>query len=59
VVRAQDLKGMSDFSPFEGKRLRGWPTATVKTGRIVAREGEIVAPPMGRYIPRRPQPGPT
>jgi dihydroorotase-like cyclic amidohydrolase len=53
VVRAQDLKGMSDFSPFEGKRLRGWPTATIKGGAVVAREGEIVGLPTGRYIPRR------
>jgi dihydropyrimidinase len=56
VVRAQDLKGMSDFSPFEGKRLRGWPVATVKAGQIVARDGEIVGPPTGRYIPRHGRP---
>jgi dihydropyrimidinase len=49
-VRAEDLQGMSDFSPFEGKTLRGWPVATVKGGRIIARNGKIVAPPTGRYI---------
>jgi dihydroorotase-like cyclic amidohydrolase len=52
MVRAEDLQGMSDFSPFEGKRLRGWPVATIKGGRIVARDGKIVGPPTGRYIPR-------
>jgi dihydropyrimidinase len=52
VVRAEDLQGMSDFSPFEGKRLRGWPVATIKRGHIVAREGRIAGPPTGRYIPR-------
>ena len=51
-VQAENLHGMSDFSPFEGKRFRGWPVATVKGGRIVARDGEIVGPPTGRYIPR-------
>ena len=56
VVSADDLKGMSDFSPFEGKRLRGWPVATIKGGEIVARDGEIVGPPTGRYIPRQPKP---
>jgi dihydroorotase-like cyclic amidohydrolase len=55
VVDAKDLQGMSDFSPFEGKKLRGWPVATVKGGKIVAREGQIVGKPTGRYIPR-PQP---
>jgi dihydropyrimidinase len=52
VVRAQDLHGMSDFSPFEGKTLRGWPVATIKAGKVVARDGEIVSEPTGRYLPR-------
>ena len=56
VVRARDLQGMSDFSPFEGKRLRGWPVATIKGGKIVARDGKIVAEPNGRYLPRKPAP---
>lgn len=54
VVRAEELKGMSDFSPFEGKKLRGWPIATIKSGQIIARDGCIVAPANGRYLPRRP-----
>jgi dihydroorotase-like cyclic amidohydrolase len=53
VVRAEDLQGMSDFSPFEGKTLRGWPVATVKAGEIVARDGKIVGKPTGRYLPRQ------
>jgi dihydroorotase-like cyclic amidohydrolase len=56
TVRAEDLRGMSDFSPFEGKRLRGWPIATIKGGKIVARDGGIVGERNGRYLPRQPQP---
>jgi len=56
VVRAEDLYGMSDFSPFEGKKLRGWPVATVKAGQIVARDGKIVGKPTGRYLPRDAKP---
>ena len=52
TVRAENLRGMSDFSPFEGKKLKGWPVATIKSGRIVARDGEIVGEPNGRYLPR-------
>ena len=52
VVRAEDLQGMSDFSPFEGKKLRGWPVVTIKAGQIVARDGKIVGKPTGRYLPR-------
>jgi dihydropyrimidinase len=43
TVRAEDLGGMSDFSPFEGKRLRGWPVATIKAGDIVARDARSSA----------------
>jgi len=54
-VRPSALAGMSDFSPFEGKRLRGWPAATIKGGRVVARDGRLVDDhPRGRYLPRRP-----
>ena len=58
IVRAEDLQGMSDFSPFEGKRLRGWPVATIKSGKIVAREGKIVGSPNGRYLHRQPRAAP-
>lgn len=56
VVDATYLQGMSDFSPFQGKRLRGWPVATIKGGRVVARDGSIVGKPSGRYLPRYPAP---
>jgi dihydroorotase-like cyclic amidohydrolase len=58
IVRAEELQGMSDFSPFEGKRLRGWPVATIKNGEIIARDGKIVGQRNGRYLPRKPQPRP-
>ena len=56
VVRAVDLQGMSDFSPFEGKALKGWPVATIKAGKIIARDGKIVGKANGRYLPRKPAP---
>lgn len=56
VVRAEDLHGMSDFSPFEGKCLRGWPVATIKGGEIVARDGKIVGRRNGSYLPRQSGP---
>ena len=52
AVRAEDLQGMSDFSPFEGKTLKGWPVATIKAGHIIARDGRIVAAANGRYLSR-------
>ncbi|HEY7245661.1 MAG TPA: amidohydrolase family protein [Xanthobacteraceae bacterium] len=56
VVRPEELQGMSDFSPFEGKKLRGWPVATIKAGRVVVRDGNVVAKPNGRYLHRKAGP---
>ena len=57
-VRAEDLRGMSDFSPFEHKKLRGWPVATIKAGEIIARDGKIVGKRNGHYLPRTPKNAP-
>jgi dihydroorotase-like cyclic amidohydrolase len=53
VVDAKYLNGFSDFSPFEGKKLKGWPVATIKGGTIVVRDGKIVGSRNGRYLPRQ------
>ncbi len=52
TVYAENLDGMADFSPFEGKTLKGWPVATIKAGQIVACDGKVVGRPTGRYLPR-------
>jgi dihydroorotase-like cyclic amidohydrolase len=50
TVDAAALGGTSDFSPFEGQKLSGWPVMTVLRGRVIAEHGEIVHEPMGRYV---------
>ena len=52
VVDAEALKSYSDFSVFEGMRLKGWPVATMLRGRMVVRNGEIIGEPAGRYLMR-------
>ena len=42
IVRPENLLSRSDFSLFQGKKLRAWPSATVKAGRIVAFDGRLV-----------------
>lgn len=44
------LASKADFSPFLGRRVRGWPVATVLRGRVIAREGEVVGAPGGRPV---------
>jgi dihydropyrimidinase len=54
-VSLEKLHTRSEFSPYEGWELRGWPTHTIVRGTVVYREGEIVGRPgFGRYMPRRP-----
>jgi dihydroorotase len=33
------------WTPFAGRRVRGWPVATLVRGRTVQRNGEILAEP--------------
>jgi dihydropyrimidinase len=62
VVDPGELNTIWDFSPFEHKRLYGWPRYTIKNGELVAAHGRIVGERSGRYIARpldtRPEPIP-
>jgi dihydropyrimidinase len=43
----------SDFSPFDGMTLAGWPSIVVSGGRVVLDDGEFVDPgPVGRFRAR-------
>jgi dihydropyrimidinase len=53
TVDAELLGSCSDFSIYEGRRLRGWPVLTVCRGAVVVRDGEVVGPEgHGRFIRR-------
>lgn len=53
TVAGADLHMGTDFSPFDGMRLRGWPALVVTAGRVVLDEGGFHDPgPVGRFIPR-------
>lgn len=38
------------WTPFDGMEIHGWPVATVIRGTLVAAEGEIASPPVGRPV---------
>jgi dihydropyrimidinase len=45
---------VSDYSPWEGWEIRGWPVTTILRGRVVVEERQLVADrPGGRLIPRK------
>ncbi|MEO6943791.1 MAG: amidohydrolase family protein [Lacisediminihabitans sp.] len=43
----------TDFSPFEGMKLAGWPDVVVARGKVVLEEGRFIDPgPTGRFLQR-------
>lgn len=54
-VDASWLESYSDYSPYEGMDLTGWPIATVLRGKIVMQDGRLLGDPgQGQFHPRRP-----
>lgn len=50
-VDAAWASGISDFSPYAGLELTGWPVRTILRGRTIARDGDVVDDPgRGRYL---------
>ncbi|MGQ9788924.1 MAG: dihydroorotase [Candidatus Hadarchaeaceae archaeon] len=54
IVKAENLHTASDFTPYEGRELKGWPVLTIVGGNVVMEDGDIVgAPGVGKYMPRK------
>ena len=48
-----ELFGDSDFSVYEGMKLKGWPRYTISRGEIIQKDGVITAEPgRGKYLRR-------
>lgn len=44
VVRAAELHMQTDYSPYEGRELTGWPVTVVVGGSVVVDQGELMDP---------------
>jgi dihydropyrimidinase len=56
-VRAAEQHGSTDYSPFEGMTLTGWPQTTMVRGTVVAdAKGCRVQPGFGQFLGRAPYP---
>ncbi|WP_219419586.1 dihydroorotase [Pseudonocardia nigra] len=54
TVDGASLHMGTDFSPFDGVELVGWPSTVVSAGRVVLDDGVFVDPgSVGRFVPRR------
>lgn len=51
-VTTEMLLSAQDHTPFAGMPLRGWPTHTIRGGRLMFVNGEVVGEPDGRFIKR-------
>ncbi len=58
VTIAQSLMhGGTDYTPYEGIEVTGWPVATMVRGKFVVRDGQLVGKPGdGAYVPREKSP---
>lgn len=54
-VRAAGFHSNSDFSPYEGWEVTGWPAMTISRGEIVFDQGRVLGTPgRGRLLRRGP-----
>jgi len=55
IITPNILRQNADYSPFEGRSVRGWPTTTIVRGRIVVQEERLlVEKGWGQFISRNP-----
>jgi dihydropyrimidinase len=55
VVRSPDLHMETDYTPYEGREVSGWPRTVLAGGTVVLRDGQLVDPgPVGRFLPAEP-----
>lgn len=53
TIAHADLHDGSDYSPYEGIQVRGWPTTVILGGRIMIEDGVLVGEKSaGQYRPR-------
>ena len=51
------LHGGSDYTPYEGIEVTGWPVSTMVRGKFVVRDGALVGKPGdGAYVSREKSP---
>jgi dihydropyrimidinase len=55
TVRFEQMHSRADYDPFEGRKVRGWPVATVLRGQVIAKDRTVTAEPgCGKFLRRAP-----
>ena len=51
TVSAAQLHMETDYSPYEGLSITGWPSTVITNGRVVVDDGHLIDPgPVGKFI---------
>jgi dihydropyrimidinase len=57
TIALEHLHHDSDYSPWEGWSVKGWPVTTILRGKVVVADGELLGDPSdGRWLPRKLDP---
>lgn len=57
VIRQAIMHGGSDYTPYEGMAVTGWPVMTILRGQVAAEDGKVIAPPgNGQFLKRARSP---
>jgi dihydroorotase len=50
VIEKKWLASKCGWSPFEGHRVKGWPTMVLLQGTVAMRDGELIGGPQGQIL---------
>ena len=53
TIRAQDMHSASDWDPFEGWQVTGWPRLTISRGEIIVDSGKVLGQPGRGHLLKR------
>ena len=51
-VRQSDLHHGSDYTPWEGFEITGWPVHTILRGATIMKDGQPIGVPIGQHLER-------
>jgi len=52
-ISLSSMESRSDFEPYDGHEVTGWPTTVISRGEVIVDNGKIVSRAgRGRFIPR-------
>lgn len=58
VIEGAAMHSRSDFSPYDGREVTGWPALTISGGEVAAQDGAVLAEPgRGELLRRGPHRG--